>query len=114
MFNRPIDADIEDRRNPYAAPSADFNDPWSDGPADALSLRRAHRREESVVKGLAITNFLYTLFFGAGAVYEFSALIGHLTGRLNEAWRLRPAWIAMLVVEFCIPIGALGRGVGFP
>ncbi len=113
MVDSSTDSDIENRRNPYAAPAVDFSDPWSDAPADALALRRAHRREESLVKGLAITNFVYALFFGAGAVYEFSALIGHLTGRLNAAWRLRPVWIAMLVVEVCIPAAALSAGWGF-
>jgi hypothetical protein len=80
----------EDPGHPYMAPTVDFSDPWSDGPADALALRRAHRREESFVKGLAIANFLYTLFFGTGAVYELSILIGHLAGRVDAPPRSPP------------------------
>ena len=103
----------DDPGNPYAAPPVDFGDPWSDAPADALALRRAHRREESYVKGLAIANFLYTLFFGTGAVYEFSILIGHLAGRVDAPWIVRPGWIAMLIVMAYIPIAALCAGWGF-
>ena len=65
------------------------------------------------MKGLAITNFLYTLFFGAGAEYEFSIVIGHLAGRLDAPWIVRPGWIVMLVVMVCIPIAALGAAWGF-
>ncbi len=102
-----------DPGNPYAAPAVDFNDPWTDGPADALALRRTHRREESFVKGLAIANFLYMLFFGASAVYELSILIGHLAGRMSAPWIVRPGWIAMLAVMVCMPIAALGAAWGF-
>jgi hypothetical protein len=103
----------EDPGNPYSAPAVDFSDPWSDGPADALALRRAHRREESFVKGLAIANFLYALLFGTGAAYEFSILIGHLAGRVDAPWIVRPGWIASLVLTAFLPIAALGAACGF-
>jgi hypothetical protein len=114
MIDRPTDADIEDRRNPYSAPAVDFSDPWRDGPPDALALRRVHRREESLVKGLAISNFLYMLFFGTGAVYEFSILIGHLAGRVDAPWIVRPGWIVSLVLTAFLPIAALGAALRFP
>ena len=113
MADRARTEPYGDPGNPYVAPAVDFSDPWSDGPADALALRRAHRREESFVKGLAIANVLYMLFFGTGAVYEFTILIGHLAGRVDAPWIVRPGWIVMLVVMVCIPIAALCAGWGF-
>ncbi len=102
-----------DPGNPYAAPAVDFSDPWRDGPVDALALRQAHRREESYVKGLAIANFLYTLFFGAAAAFEISILIGYLTGQVNAPWVVRPGWIGMILVLVTMPVAALGAAWGF-
>ena len=103
----------EGHGSPYSTAAVDFNVPRSDGPADALALRRAHRREESLMKGLAITNFLYTLFFGIGVVYEFSSAIGHLAGRSEAPRIVHPSWIVMLVLLVCNSIAGLGATLGF-
>ena len=103
----------EGHGNPYSTAAVDFNVPRSDGPADALALCRAHRREESLMKGLAIANFLYTLLFGTGVVYEFSSVIGRLASRLEAPWIVHPSWIVMLVLLVCNSIAGLGAALGF-
>jgi hypothetical protein len=103
----------DDPGNPYAAPTVDMGDPWTHGPPEALELRRAHRREESHVKGLAIINFAYAVLFGIAAFQEVSILIGYLAGQVNTPWIVRPARITSLVVSVCMPIAAFGAAYGF-
>ncbi len=113
MSEKITEQQSDDPGNPYAAPTVDMGDPWTHGPPEALELRRAHRREESYVKGLAIINFAYAVLFGIAAVQEVSILIGYLAGQANAAWIVRPARIASLVVSVCMPIAAFGAGCGF-
>jgi biotin transporter BioY len=113
MADQPTIGNVEDPGSPYIAPKTDLADPWSVGPPEALALRRAHRREESLVKGLAIANLFYTLFFGVSAVIEASSLIGHLTGRMNAPWMVRPARIVMSVLMVSMAVAALGATWGF-
>jgi hypothetical protein len=113
MADQPNSITGEDSANPYAAPTAELADPWNRGDPEALALRRAHRKEESYVKGLAITNFLYFLFFGAGSIPEISILINHLTGRVRAPWIVQPARFAMFFFAACMPIAALGAAWGF-
>jgi hypothetical protein len=103
----------EDPGNPYAAPTVDMSDPWSHGPPEALALRRANRRDESYVNGLAITNFAYALFFGFAAFQEISILISHVAGQINAPSIVRPARFTTLVVTVCMPIAAFGAAWGF-
>ena len=102
-----------DPGNPYSAPAVDFRDPWRNGPADALALCQAHRREESYVKGLAIINFAYAVLFGFSEFQEVSILIGYLAGRIDAPWIVLPARLASLFVSVCMPIAAFGAAYGF-
>jgi hypothetical protein len=113
MAEQPNSFTGEESANPYAAPTSELADPWHRDDSEELALRRAIRKDESYVKGLVITNFLYVLFFGAGAVSDISILILHLAGQASAPWILRPDRFAMLFFLACMPISAFGAALGF-
>jgi hypothetical protein len=113
MADQPSSFTGEEPANPYTAPTAVPADPWDRGDPLALALRRANRKDESYVKGLAIINVLYFLLIGAGAVQEVTILIAHLAGQISAPWILRPARFAMFFFTACIPIAAFGAALGF-
>ena len=113
MSVQPPSDSGEEFADPYAPPTADLGDPWSTGNTKELSLRRDNRRDEAYVKGLAITNVLYFLFFGMGAVVEIQILILHLMGHVSAPWLLRPARFTVFFLTCCTAIAAFVASLGF-
>ena len=113
MADQPDAATSKDSVNPYAAPTAKVGDPWSKGDPAALELRRAHRRDDAYMKALVITNLIYALIFGAGAVAETSNLISHLAGGPNHPGLLPAGRFTGYVVSCFMPVAALGAAWGF-
>jgi hypothetical protein len=102
-----------DDPNPYAPPEWTFVDRGKFGDPPAETLRRAHLREESYAKALALANCLYVFLFGSFLISRLRILISHLIGRARSPWILQPRSIGHHVITLIVVICSFAAAWGF-
>jgi hypothetical protein len=113
MADPALSASQTDDPNPFAPPRTDLS--YRSGALDreAEDFRRAHVKDESYVKALTITNFIYFLLFGYNAAYNEWIFISQLKGLVGTPFIVTPGYVANQFIICSMPVFALGAAIGF-
>jgi hypothetical protein len=83
------------------------------GESNPKVIRKAHLREESYLKAVGKVNYVYAFLFVAYDAFFLYWTVGHLSGKINAAWSVRPSYVALQANFGIMAVLSLIAGYGF-